>query len=55
MRRAEELGRFIDALREMGIQKEFTYGSWGALMRKVTVYGPKDIRVEFTDGKTVKA
>jgi len=48
-------GRFINALCEMDIQKEFTYGSWGALVRQVTVYGPKDIRVEFIDGKTVKA
>jgi len=55
MRRAEEFGRFIDALREMSRQEEFTYGSWGALVRKVTVYGPKDIRVTFVDGKTVKA
>lgn len=55
MRRAEELGRFIDALREMKPQKEFTPAYWGALVRKVTVYGPKDIRVEFIDGKTVKA
>jgi len=54
MRRAEELGRFIDALREMDVQKEFTPAYWGALVRKVTVYGPKDIRVEFVDGKTVK-
>jgi len=55
MRRAEELDRFIDTLREMDIQKEFTPAYWGALVRKVTVYGPKDIRVEFVDGKTVKA
>jgi len=36
-------------------QKEFTYGSWEALVRKVTVYGPMDIQVTFVDGKTVKA
>jgi hypothetical protein len=39
----------------MKTQKEFTPAYWGALVRKVTVYGPKDIRVEFIDGKTVKA
>jgi len=36
-------------------QKKFTYGSWEALVRKVTVYGPKDIQGTFVDGKTVKA
>ena len=53
--RAEELGRFIDTLREMDRQEEFTPAYWGTLVRQVTVYGPKDIRVEFIDGKTVKA
>jgi len=36
-------GRFINALCEMDIQKEFTPAYWGALVRKVTVYGRKDI------------
>jgi len=39
----------------MSRQEEFTPAYWGALVRKVTVYGPKDIQVTFVDGKTVKA
>ena len=52
--RADKLDAFIETLGKMKPQTEFTPEYWGALVKKVTVFGKKDIRVEFVDGKEIK-
>lgn len=46
-RRVQEMGRFIENVRNLGAVSEFDAELWGLLVEKVVVYGKDDLRVEF--------